>query len=56
MYGGIDAKGLDAAVAKLNLSMPAYKRISRVALRKEPFPKTSSGKIKLSNPDELQTR
>ena len=56
VYGGIDAKGLDAAVAKLNLSMPAYKRISRVTLRKEPFPKTSSGKIKLSNPDELQTR
>lgn len=55
-YGEITEEELKKAVGELNISMPVYKRISNVSLRKEPFPKTSSGKIKLSTPDELQTR
>lgn len=56
VYGDITEEALKKAVSALNISMPVYKRISKVSIRKEPFPKTSSGKIKLSNPDELQTR
>ncbi len=55
-YGEISEEELKKAVGALNLSMPVYKRISQISLRREPFPKTSSGKIKLTTPDELQTR
>ena len=44
------------AVGEMNAGLPVYKRISRVVMRAEPFPKTASGKIKLSAPDEMQTR
>ena len=44
------------AVGELNRDLPVYMRISRVVMRKEPFPKTASGKIKLNPPDEIQTR
>ena len=56
VYGEIDEGTLRKSVGEINLTIPVYKRISNITLRKEPFPKTSSGKIKLSSPDELQTR
>ncbi len=56
VYGDITETELKNAVGRMNLDMPVYKRISRVIVRKEPFPKTASGKIKLNPPDEIQTR
>ena len=35
------------AIAALNLTLPVYKRITTVVVRAEPFPRTSSGKIKI---------
>ena len=35
------------AVSELNLTLPVYKRIKTVVIRKEPFPRTSSGKIRV---------
>ena len=35
------------AINELNLTLPVYKRIKTVVIRKEPFPRTSSGKIKV---------
>ena len=35
------------AVNQLNLTLPVYKRIKTVVFRKKPFPRTSSGKIKV---------
>ena len=35
------------AINELNLTLPVYKRIKTVMIRKEPFPRTSSGKIKV---------
>ena len=34
-------------IGELNLSLPVYKRIKTIVIRKEPFPRTSSGKIKV---------
>ena len=34
-------------IGELNLTLPVYKRIKTVVVRKEPFPRTSSGKIKV---------
>ena len=31
----------------INRTLPIYKRIRRVVVRKEPFPRTASGKIKV---------
>ena len=35
------------AIGELNLTLPVYKRIKTVVIRKEPFPRTSSGKIRV---------
>ena len=35
------------AIGELNQTLPVYKRIKTVVIRKEPFPRTSSGKIKV---------
>ncbi len=34
-------------IGDLNLTLPVYKRIKTIVVRKEPFPRTSSGKIKV---------
>ena len=34
-------------IGELNLQLPVYKRVSQVVIRAEPFPRTSSGKIRL---------
>ena len=35
------------AIGELNLTLPVYKRIKTIVIRKSPFPRTSSGKIKV---------
>ena len=47
VYGSASERAINRAIAKLNLTLPVYKRISTVIIRKEPFPRTSSGKIKV---------
>ena len=46
VYGSVPEASILKAVESLNRSLPVYKRISKVIVRKEPFPRTSSGKIK----------
>ena len=38
---------VNKAIGELNLQLPVYKRIKTVIVRDEPFPRTSSGKIRL---------
>ncbi|MBQ6329966.1 MAG: AMP-binding protein [Kiritimatiellae bacterium] len=49
VYGVISAGMVESAVARLNAQLPVYKRISRTVVRAEPFPRTSSGKIRVEN-------
>lgn len=46
LYGSVPEASLRKSVDALNLMLPVYKRISKVVVRQEPFPRTSSGKIK----------
>ena len=46
LYGSVPEASLRKSVDALNLMLPVYKRISKVIVRQEPFPRTSSGKIK----------
>ena len=47
VYGNISADAVRRAVGELNLMLPVYKRINSVDVRSEPFPRTSSGKIRV---------
>ena len=47
VYGSVPEASVMRAVSALNLTLPVYKRIKTVVVRKEPFPRTSSGKIRL---------
>ena len=46
VYGVVPAATITTAVGRLNARLPVYKRIKRTVVRTEPFPRTSSGKIK----------
>ena len=48
VYASIPEASVRGAIAALNLSLPVYKRIKTVIVRTEPFPRTSSGKIRVS--------
>ena len=48
VYASIPEDAVRRAVGELNLRLPVYKRIGTVTTRNEPFPRTSSGKIKYS--------
>ncbi len=48
IYAAIPEERVRASVAALNRTLPVYQRIKTVVVRTEPFPRTSSGKIKLS--------
>ena len=48
VYGTIPEESIRRAVGELNLQMPVYKRINDVVVRAEPFPRTASGKIRVS--------
>ena len=47
VYGTISEEAVRRAVGEMNLRMPVYKRINKVEVRREPFPRTSSGKIRV---------
>ena len=47
VYGVIPSASVENAVGRLNARLPVYKRIKRTVVRAEPFPRTSSGKIRL---------
>ena len=47
IYAEIPEKSVREAVAAVNRELPLYKRVKRVVVRAEPFPRTSSGKIRL---------
>lgn len=47
IYSTLSEELTRRAVGELNQMLPLYKRIKTVVLRQEPFPRTSSGKIRL---------
>jgi len=48
VYGTIPEPSVHRAVGQLNMMLPTYKRIHTTKVRISPFPRTSSGKIKVS--------
>lgn len=48
VYGTISERAIQYAVGQLNLSLPVFKRIKTTIVRSTPFPRTASGKIKVS--------
>jgi len=47
VYGSIPEASILRAIGQLNLQLPVYKRIKTTVVRTEPFPRTSSGKIRV---------
>ena len=47
VYGTVGEDSIRKAIGRLNLLLPVYKRISGIVVRSEPFPRTSSGKIRI---------
>ncbi len=47
VYASIPEERAKKVIGELNLTLPVYKRIKTIVVRKEPFPRTSSGKIKV---------
>ena len=47
IYAEIPESDVREAVAAVNRELPIYKRIKRIVVRDTPFPRTSSGKIRL---------
>ena len=47
VFGTLSEERLMREIGELNLLLPVYKRIKTIVVRKEPFPRTSSGKIKV---------
>ena len=47
VYSALSEERTRQIIGELNLTLPVYKRIKTVVVRKEPFPRTSSGKIKV---------
>ena len=48
VYAAMSEDFVRKAINDLNLSLPVYKRIKTIVVRKDPFPRTASGKIKVS--------
>ena len=48
VYGTIPERSILNAVGQMNLELPVYKRIKKTVVRETPFPRTASGKIKVS--------
>lgn len=46
IYASIPSEQVQAAVDSLNRQLPVYQRVSHIVFREEPFPRTSSGKIR----------
>lgn len=47
VFGTVPERSILRAIGELNLQLPIYKRIKTTVVRTEPFPRTSSGKIKV---------
>ena len=47
VYSAVSEETTRRVIGELNLTLPVYKRITSVVVRTEPFPRTSSGKIRL---------
>ena len=47
VYASVSEDRVRQLIGALNLSLPVYKRIKTIIVRKDPFPRTSSGKIKV---------
>lgn len=47
IYASLPEERVRELVTSLNRTLPVYQRIKTVVVRREPFPRTSSGKIKL---------
>lgn len=47
VYASVGEEAARRAVDALNAQLPVYERIKTVSIRKEPFPRTASGKISL---------
>lgn len=47
IYASVSETSVKRLVSELNATLPIYKRIKRVKVRTEPFPRTSSGKIRV---------
>ena len=47
VYSTLPEKAVHDQIDTVNRTLPIYKRIRRVVVRKEPFPRTASGKIKV---------
>ena len=47
VYSTLPEKAVHDQIDMVNRTLPIYKRIRRVVVRKEPFPRTASGKIKV---------
>ena len=47
VYSTLPEKTAHDQIDTINRSLPIYKRIRRVVVRKDPFPRTASGKIKV---------
>ena len=47
VYPSMSEEFVRKAIGELNLTLPVYKRIKTVVIRREPFPRTTSGKIKV---------
>ena len=53
IYGRVeDQPAIRSYVTELNRTLPLYKRITLVEFRTEPFPRTSTGKIKRHEGDQ----
>lgn len=48
VYASVPEQRAREIVAALNRTLPVYQRIKTLTVRRDPFPRTSSGKIKLS--------
>ena len=47
VYGNLPEDELRRSIGKMNVKLPVYERIKIIEIRKEPFERTASGKIKL---------
>ena len=47
VFASIPAASVERLVGELNATLPVYKRIKTIVVRKEPFPRTASGKIRV---------
>ena len=47
VYASVSEEAVRQIIGEFNLTLPVYQRIHTIVVRKEPFARTTSGKIKL---------